>query len=109
MESILLEIVVIFSLKVNGLFSMSELAVVSARRIRLQHPEERGSRGAQAALDLRAAFSLGCRSEFTLVGILAGALGGVGGRNRSRCLRGIRAVYSCHLSLARCGFWVSKQ
>ena len=37
---------------VNGVFAMSEIAIVSARRIRLQQKAEEGDRGALAALAL---------------------------------------------------------
>ena len=36
----------------NGFFSMSEMALVSAKRARLQAAAERGSRGARIALEL---------------------------------------------------------
>ncbi len=43
MELILVEIAVILLLLIiNGIFSMSELAIVSARRIRLQHRADKG-------------------------------------------------------------------
>lgn len=80
MNFILLETFLIFLLLfINGIFSMSELAVVSARRIRLQIRAERGSRGAQAALELAenpSRFLSTVQIGITLVGILAGALGG---------------------------------
>ncbi len=38
----------------NGLFALSELAIVSARKPRLQAMVKAGKRGAQAALDLAA-------------------------------------------------------
>ena len=81
MELILLEILLIFVLLlINGIFSMSELAVVSARRIRLQQQAEKGSRGAQVALELAENpnnFLSTVQIGITLVGILAGAFGGV--------------------------------
>ena len=80
MEIILLEVLLILSLLVvNGIFSMSELAVVSARRIRLQKQAEKGHRGAQAALELAEnpnSFLSTVQIGITLVGILAGAFGG---------------------------------
>ena len=82
MELILLEILLIFVLLlINGIFSMSELAVVSARRIRLQQQAEKGSRGAQAALELAENpnnFLSTVQIGITLIGILAGAFGGAG-------------------------------
>ncbi|HEY8561404.1 MAG TPA: hemolysin family protein [Pyrinomonadaceae bacterium] len=80
MELILLEVLLIFALLiVNGVFSMSELAVVSARRIRLQQQAEKGDRGALAALELAenpSNFLSTVQIGITLVGILAGAFGG---------------------------------
>lgn len=63
----------------NGVLAMYEIAVVAARRPRLQHLAASGNRGASFALEL-----VGAPSEFlstiqvgiTLVGILAGAIGG---------------------------------
>jgi putative hemolysin len=80
MEIILLEILLILILLlVNGIFSMSELAVVSARPIRLRQEAEKGNRGAQAALELAEnpnSFLSTVQIGITLVGILAGAFGG---------------------------------
>lgn len=63
----------------NGLFSMSELAIVSARPARLKIQAERGSRGAQTALALAAdpgKFLSTVQIGITLVGIVAGAYSG---------------------------------
>jgi len=63
----------------NGLFSMSELAIVSARPARLKVAAEDGSRGAQVALDLAAdpgKFLSTVQIGITLVGIIAGAYSG---------------------------------
>ncbi len=80
MELILVEIVLILILLlINGIFSMSELAVVSARRIRLEQQAEKGSRGARAAIELADnpnRFLSTVQIGITLVGILAGAFGG---------------------------------
>lgn len=80
MEIVLLEILLIFLLLlINGIFSMSELAVVSARRIRLQQQAEKGDRGARTALELAenpSNFLSTVQIGITLVGILAGAFGG---------------------------------
>lgn len=80
MESILFEVVLIFILLLlNGVFSMSELAVVSARRIRLQQQAETGSKGAQTAIELAenpSTFLSTVQIGITLIGILAGAFGG---------------------------------
>ena len=48
-----LEILLIVGLiLLNGVFAMSEIAVVSARKTRLQHRAEEGDRGARRALRL---------------------------------------------------------
>lgn len=63
----------------NGLFSMSELAIVSARPARLKVEAERGHRGAEAALALAAdpgRFLSTVQIGITLVGIIAGAYSG---------------------------------
>jgi putative hemolysin len=62
----------------NGIFAMSEIAVVSARRARLQQRAER-DHGARAALELADApdrFLSTVQIGITLIGILAGAFGG---------------------------------
>jgi putative hemolysin len=63
----------------NGLFAMSELAIVSARPARLRVAAERGSKGAAAALALAAEpgkFLSTVQIGITLVGIIAGAYSG---------------------------------
>lgn len=63
----------------NGLLSMSELAIVSARRPRLEAMERRGSKGARAAIQLAAEpgrFLSTVQIGITLVGIVAGAYSG---------------------------------
>ncbi|HEX8203710.1 MAG TPA: hemolysin family protein, partial [Isosphaeraceae bacterium] len=64
---------------VNGLLSLSELAIVSARRPRLQVLAGKGDRGAAAALELAGdpnRFLSTVQVGITLVGTLAGAIGG---------------------------------
>jgi putative hemolysin len=82
MSALALELAVIFFLLlVNGVFSMSEMAVVSARKTRLQHRAEDGDAGARAALDLASNpsnFLSTVQVGITLVGVLAGAFGGAG-------------------------------
>lgn len=47
------DILIIFALiLLNGVFSMSELALASAKRLRLQEMAGKGKQGAQVALDL---------------------------------------------------------
>ncbi len=63
----------------NGLFSLAEMAVVSARKVRLQQRAEEGSRGAKTALSLAGQptrFLSTVQIGITLIGILSGALGG---------------------------------
>jgi putative hemolysin len=63
----------------NGVFAMSELAIVSARRPRLKSMAKAGRRGAQTALDLGAdpgRFLSTVQIGISLIGILAGAYSG---------------------------------
>lgn len=80
MNEILFEIVFIAVLIViNGLFSMTEIAVVSSRRVRLARAAEDGSRGAATALELQEhpeRFLSAVQIGITLVGVLSGAFGG---------------------------------
>jgi putative hemolysin len=80
MSEILFEITIILLLLVfNGLFAMSEIAVVSARTIRLQQMAQRGSQGALVALELAESpnrFLSTVQVGITLIGIFAGAFGG---------------------------------
>ncbi len=75
-------IVIVILLVLNGVFSMSELAVMTAKRSRLEfRAEEEGDAGARAALELAAhptAFLSTVQVGITLVGVLAGAFGGAG-------------------------------
>ena len=60
----------------NGVLSMSELAIVSAREARLKAMVKQGSKGAQTALDLASdpgRFLSTVQSGITLIGVLAGA------------------------------------
>jgi putative hemolysin len=63
----------------NGIFSGSEIAVVSARKVRLEQQADRGDRKARAALKLANApndFLSTVQIGITLIGILSGAVGG---------------------------------
>ena len=75
-----LDILIILLLIVaNGLFSGAELAIVSARRHRLQQRAEQGQRAARVALRLADSpneFLSTVQIGITLIGILSGALGG---------------------------------
>nr|HML26788.1 hemolysin family protein [Methanomethylovorans sp.] len=74
------EIVIIIVLIVlNGIFAMSEFALVSSKRTRLKQLAEEGDTGARAALELASKltpFLSTVQIGITLVGILAGAFGG---------------------------------
>ncbi len=64
---------------INGLFSMTEIAVVSARRVRLAKAAADGSAGAAKAIELQESpdrFLSTVQIGITLVGILSGAFGG---------------------------------
>ncbi len=78
--SIGLEIVLIFLLVLlNGLFALSEIAILSSRKPRLQHLINKGNIRARVALDLANApdhFLSTVQGGITLIGILAGAFGG---------------------------------
>jgi len=80
MNKLLIEVLVIaLLLAANGVFAMAELAVVSARKARLQQRASKGDARAQQALhlarnpdELLSTVQIG----ITLIGIMAGAFGG---------------------------------
>jgi len=80
MNSVLIEILFIFVLiLINGFFAMSELALISARKVRLEQRAEDGDKGAATALELLKSSSTllsATQIGITLVGIFTGALGG---------------------------------
>jgi putative hemolysin len=62
----------------NGLFAMSEIALVSSRRVRLQQMADQGNGGARAALQLAdhpGRFLSTIQVGITLIGIFSGAFG----------------------------------
>jgi hypothetical protein len=70
----------------NALFALSEMAVVSARKVRLQQRAEEGDQRARVALELAHApnqFLSTIQIGITLVATLAGAFGGA---KSKRCL-----------------------
>ena len=72
-------LVVLVLLLANGIFAMSEIAIVAARKVRLQQRAEGGDRMATAALALANApskFLSTVQIGISLVGVLAGAYGG---------------------------------
>jgi hypothetical protein len=69
----------------NGFFAATEIAVVSARRSRLQAMVEQGNRKAEAAVRLKAdmdRFLATVQIGVTVVSTLASAVGGVAGIER---------------------------
>ena len=71
-------IILLALIALNGVFALSELAIVSSRRTRLQLRAEKGDRGAKAALKLQAdpsRFLSTVQVGITLIGIIAGAYG----------------------------------
>lgn len=74
MELALLFVLII----INGVFAMSEIAVVSSRKARLQNLADDGSAGAKAALALHhepSSFLSTIQVGITSVGIMSGAIG----------------------------------
>jgi putative hemolysin len=80
MNSLTTEILILILLILtNGLFSLSEMAVVSSRKVRLQQRAEGGDKAARTALNLAAQptrFLSTVQIGITLIGILSGAFGG---------------------------------
>lgn len=80
MGEILFEIIVILLLIIaNGIFAMSEMAIVTSRRSRLQTLAQEGKKGAKIALQISENpqnFLSTIQVGITLIGVLAGALSG---------------------------------
>jgi putative hemolysin len=80
MSEILFEAAIILLLiLINGVFAMTEIAVVSSRKSRLKRMAEQGDTRARAALELADSpnrFLSTVQVGITMVGILAGAFGG---------------------------------
>lgn len=74
-----MDIAIIFGLiLLNGVFAMSEIAIVSSKRIRLQQAADNGDQGARKALALAedpSRFLSTVQVGITLIGIMAGAFG----------------------------------
>ncbi len=71
--------VIVLLVALNGFLALSEMAIVSARKARLESMARRGVRGARVALDLLAdpsRFLATVQIGITLVGIVAGAFSG---------------------------------
>jgi len=75
-----MEIAIIFCLiLLNGVFAMSEIALISARKGRLENAAKKGNRGAKTALDLAHSptkFLSTTQIGITLIGILTGIFSG---------------------------------
>ena len=72
-------LIILLLVLANGVFAMSEIAVVSSRKPRLQHLADEGHGGARRALELAESpdrFFATVQVGITLVGILTGAFGG---------------------------------
>jgi len=80
LNEIILEIsIVLLLILINGVFSMSEMAVVTARKNRLQQSADSGDAKSRSALNLAQnpnQFLAAVQVGITLVGILAGTFGG---------------------------------
>ncbi|MGH8645469.1 MAG: hemolysin family protein [Gammaproteobacteria bacterium] len=72
-------LVILLLVLLNGVFAMSELALVSSRKARLKVLADEGQKGASSALDLvenPGRFLATVQIGITLVGVLAGTFGG---------------------------------
>lgn len=72
-------IIVLLLILLNGIFAMSEIAIVSSRKAKLQKLANEGSKSALAALELSKSpnrFLSTVQIGITMVGIFAGAFGG---------------------------------
>lgn len=80
MNQVAIEILIVLGLILaNSIFALSEMAVVSARKTRLQQRADDGDKGAAAALALSkepTRFLSTIQVGITLIGILSGAFGG---------------------------------
>ena len=81
MSPLLAQLLAILALiLLNGVLAMAEIAIVASRRARLEDMAARGHRGASIALQLASdpnRFLSTVQIGITLVGVLAGALGGL--------------------------------
>jgi putative hemolysin len=72
-------LVILFLIILNGVFSMSEIALISSRKTRLENSAKKGNASAQAALDLANSpnkFLSTVQIGITLIGILTGIFSG---------------------------------
>jgi putative hemolysin len=72
-------LIILLLILLNGVFSMSEIAIVSSRKTRLEMAAKRGNKSAKAALDIANApnkFLSTVQIGITLIGILTGMFSG---------------------------------
>ena len=72
-------LIILFLILLNGVFSMSEIALISARKNRLENAAKKGNKSAQTALDLANSpnkFLSTVQIGITLIGILTGIFSG---------------------------------
>ena len=72
-------LIILILILINGIFSMSEIALVSARKNRLNFSAQKGNRGAKIALELQSAPSKllsTVQIGITLIGLLTGIYSG---------------------------------
>ncbi|HOI29471.1 MAG TPA: hemolysin family protein [Melioribacteraceae bacterium] len=73
-------IIILFLVLLNGFFAMSEIAIVSSKKARLEDFAKKGKKGAGIALNLMIEpekFLSTVQVGITLIGIVAGAYGGI--------------------------------
>lgn len=106
-STLTLEFFIILTLVLfNGFLSMSEMAMVTARKLRLQQAAAKGDSGAKTALKLLeepSQFLAAIQIGITLIGVFAGAFGGANiARGLSELFREIPllAPYASSISLA---------
>src|SRR5690606_21773804 len=72
-------IIIIFLVLLNGIFSMSDMSLVSSRKCKLENAGKKGSSGAKKALELSehpTTFLSTVQIGITLIGILLGVYSG---------------------------------
>ena len=91
--------IILFLIFLNGILALSEIAILSARKTRLEDLSLKGDRRARAALDLAIAPSLFLSTiqiGITLIGIMAGVIGGVTISHQLEGLLGSLPYVSAH-------------
>jgi len=71
-------LLILLLIALNGVFAMSEISIVSSRRVRLQQMADNGDKGAKAALALAdhpTFFLSTVQIGITLIGVMSGAIG----------------------------------